>query len=51
MSDSSDNQRTETTLQHKAADYGNALAGMFELLDTARWASACIVNTLMTATY
>jgi hypothetical protein len=27
------------------------LAGLFELLDTTRRASACIVNTLMTATY
>ena len=45
------NQRTGTTLQSRAADYGNALTGVFELLDTARQASACIVNTLMTATY
>ncbi len=27
------------------------LAGVFELLDTARRASACIVNTQMTATH
>jgi hypothetical protein len=27
------------------------LAGVFELLDTARRESTCIVNTLMTATY
>ena len=51
MSEPSNNQKTGTTLPPKAADYGNVLAGMFELLDTARLAVACIVNSLMTATY
>ena len=51
MSEPSDNQRTGTTLQSRTADYGYVLAGVFELLDTARRASACIVNTLMAATY
>jgi hypothetical protein len=37
--------------QLKQADYGNVLAGVVELLDTARRASARVVNTLMTATY
>ena len=51
MSEPSDNQKTGATLQSKAADYGNVLAGVVELLDTARRASARVVNTLMTATY
>ena len=51
MSEPSDNQKTGTRLQSKAADYGNVLAGVVELLDTARRASARVVNTLMTATY
>ena len=50
MSEPSDNQKTGATIQAKAADYGNVLAGLVELLDTARRASACVVNTLMTAT-
>ena len=51
MSEPSDNQKTGATIQAKAADYGNVLAGVVELLDTARRASARVVNTLMTATY
>jgi len=50
MSEPSDNQRTGITLQFRAADFGNVMAGVVELLDTARRASACIVNTLMTST-
>jgi hypothetical protein len=49
-SEPTDNQKIGTTLQPKAADYGNVLAGVFELLNTARRASARIFNTLMTAT-
>jgi predicted nuclease of restriction endonuclease-like (RecB) superfamily len=51
MSEPSDNQKTGATLQPKAAEYGNVLAGVVELLDSARRASARVVNTLMTATY
>ncbi len=51
MSEPSDNQKSGTMLQPKTAHYGNVLAGVVELLDTARRASARIVNTLMTATY
>jgi hypothetical protein len=51
MSEPSNNQKTGTTLQPQAADYGNVLAGVVELLDTARRTSARVVNTLMTATY
>jgi predicted nuclease of restriction endonuclease-like (RecB) superfamily len=51
MSKPNDNQKTGTTLQPQAADYGNVLAGVVELLDTARRTSARVVNTLMTATY
>ena len=50
MSEPSTNQRTGTTLQSRAADYGNVLAGVFELLDKARPESTCIINTLLTAT-
>jgi len=39
------------TTPAQAADYGNVLAGVVELLDTARRTSARVVNTLMTATY
>jgi hypothetical protein len=35
MSEPSHNQKAGTTLQSKAADYGNVLAGVFELLDKA----------------
>ena len=51
MSEPSDNQKTGATLQPKAAEYGNVLAGVVELLDSARRVSARVVNTLMTATY
>src|SRR5271154_678553 len=51
MSEPSANQKTGTTLESKAANYGNVLAGVVELLDAARRASARVVNTLMTATY
>ena len=51
MSEPSENQKTGTRLQPKAADYGDVLAGVVELLDTARRTSARVVNTLMTATY
>ena len=51
MSEPSNNQKTGTPLQPQAADYGNVLAGVVELLDTARRISARVVNTLMTATY
>jgi predicted nuclease of restriction endonuclease-like (RecB) superfamily len=51
MSAPSDKPKTGTTLQFQAADYGNVLAGVVELLDRARRTSARVVNTLMTATY
>jgi hypothetical protein len=51
MSEPSHNQKAGTTLQSKAADYGNVLAGVFELLDKASRASACIVNMSTTASY
>jgi len=51
MSEPNDKPKTGTTLQPQAADYGNVLAGVVELLDTARRTSARVVNTLMTATY
>ena len=51
MSKTSDKQKTGKTLQHKAADYGNVLSGVVELLDAARRTSARVVNSLMTATY
>ena len=51
MSEPNENPKTGTTLQPQAADYGNVLAGVVELLDTARRTSARVVNTLMTATY
>ena len=51
MNEPNDKPKTGTTLQPQAADYGNVLAGVVELLDTARRTSARVVNTLMTATY
>ena len=51
MSEPNNNPKTGTTLQPQAADYGIVLAGVVELLDTARRTSARVVNTLMTATY
>ena len=51
MNEPSDNQKIGTTLQSTAVEHCNVLAGLFELLDTARCESTCIVNTLMTATY
>jgi hypothetical protein len=51
VNEPSHNQKTGTTLQPKVADCGNVLTDVFELLDTARRASACIINMLMTATY
>ncbi|HEX4120011.1 MAG TPA: PDDEXK nuclease domain-containing protein [Verrucomicrobiae bacterium] len=44
-------EKTSTTIQHKFANYENVLSGVVELLDTARRASARVVNSLMTATY
>jgi hypothetical protein len=46
----SDNQKIGTTLQSKAVEHCNFLAGVFELLNTAQRASARIFNTLMTTT-
>jgi len=51
VNEPSHNQKTGTTLQPKVAECGNVLTDVFELLDTARRASACIINMLMTATY
>ena len=43
--------KTSKTVQPKPTDYNMVLAGVVELLDTARRASARVVNSLMTATY
>jgi hypothetical protein len=51
MSEPSDNQKIGTTLQCKAVEHCNVLAGSFELLDPTRHESTCMVNTLMKATY
>lgn len=51
MSRPSDKQKASKTIQQKAADYDKVLSDVVELLDTARRASARVVNTLMTATY
>ena len=51
MSKPSDKQKAGKMVQHKAADYDKVLAGVVELLDAARRASARVVNSLMTATY
>ena len=48
MSEPNDKPKTGTTLQPQAADYGNVLASVVELLNTARRTSARVVNTLMT---
>jgi len=45
-------KRTGTSLEtRESGDYGKVLAGVTELLDGARRASARVVNSLMTATY
>jgi len=51
MSKPSHKPKTGKTIQHKPADYDKVLSGVVELLDTARRASARVVNSLMTATY
>jgi hypothetical protein len=51
MNEPKDNPKTGTPLQPQTVDYDNVLAGVVELLDTARRTSARVVNTLMTATY
>jgi predicted nuclease of restriction endonuclease-like (RecB) superfamily len=51
MSKPKHKQKPGKTIQHKAADYDKVLSGVVELLDTARRASARVVNSLMTATY
>lgn len=51
MSKPSDKQKASKTIQQKTADYDKVLSDVVELLDTARRASARVVNTLMTATY
>ncbi len=45
-------KRTGTALETRASsDYAKVLAGVAELLEAARRASARVVNSLMTATY
>ena len=51
MRKTSKKQKGSRTIQHKSADYESVLSGVVELLDTARRASARVVNSLMTATY
>lgn len=51
MSKPSDKPKGHKAVQPKPTDYTEALAGVVELLDAARRASARVVNSLMTATY
>ena len=51
MSRPSNKPKTDKTIQRKPADYNKVLAGVVELLEAARRASARVVNSLMTATY
>jgi predicted nuclease of restriction endonuclease-like (RecB) superfamily len=51
MSKPGNKNKDTTTIQHQAAEYGIVLAGVTELLDAARRASARVVNSVMTATY
>jgi predicted nuclease of restriction endonuclease-like (RecB) superfamily len=51
MSKASQKPATSKTIQRNTADYDSVFSDVVELLDTARRASARVVNTLMTATY
>lgn len=51
MSKTSDKPKGPKAVQAKPTDYSEVLAGVVELLDAARRASARVVNSLMTATY
>lgn len=51
MSKPSDKPKGRKAVQPKPTDYTEVLAGVVELLDAARRASARVVNSLMTATY
>lgn len=51
MSEPSDKPKGHKAVQPKPTDYTEVLAGVVELLDAARRASARVVNSLMTATY
>jgi predicted nuclease of restriction endonuclease-like (RecB) superfamily len=51
MSKPSDKPKGHKAVQPKPTDYTEVLAGVVELLDAARRASARVVNSLMTATY
>ncbi|MCI0747345.1 MAG: PDDEXK nuclease domain-containing protein [Verrucomicrobia subdivision 3 bacterium] len=51
MSKPSNKSRSRKPAAHKPTDYNEVLAGVVELLDAARRASARVVNSLMTATY
>lgn len=51
MNQPGENEKSSIPSQPQAVEYGNVLAGAVELLDSARQASARVVNTLMTATY
>jgi predicted nuclease of restriction endonuclease-like (RecB) superfamily len=50
VSNSNQESKTRTGIR-TASDYDSVLRGVVELLDTARRASARVVNSLMTATY
>jgi len=51
MNSPSKKQKTGKAIQRTRSDYEVVLAGLMELLDTARRASARVVNSVMTATY
>jgi hypothetical protein len=44
-------KKTGKGIQRRRSDYDSVLTGVMELLDTARRASARVVNSVMTATY
>jgi predicted nuclease of restriction endonuclease-like (RecB) superfamily len=51
MSNPKKKQNAGKAIQPTRSDYDTVLAGVMELLDTARRASARVVNSIMTATY
>jgi len=51
VSKSSNKAKAGKAVQGTAGDYNDVLSGVVELLNTARRASARVVNSLMTATY
>ncbi len=51
MSKTSNKRKAGKAIRRTGSDYNDVLAGVVELLDAARRASARVVNSLMTATY